>query len=444
MKSDAHRTDRRLGKADADHRVRPSIRIAVVLAAGLCALALIAPLRSARAPRSATEPASALPPATEESASLPDGAPQRVQDKESANDIASTPLSAPAHPAPPAFHPEPTPETRQLVSTLVSLELTNGVLTDQRAAAWKQNLRQLVEYGPAAVPAIQEFLATKLDVALGDDGRQMLGYSSVRASMFDALAQIAGPEAVAALSGTLQTTAAPMEIALLAQDLDKLEPQQHQEEALNAARQALGAAGSHKLETADVAPLFEVLQKYGGAGVVPELEKATGQWNYYGTIALAQLSDGAGIPSLVQIAQDPKAESTTRDAALQMLAQVADQSPKARAALVGQARLNAISEFAWRLLAPVLGGDQVGFRNSAFEHPQGLPQVGGQRTTLTSDNQNFYASPASLTPEQTAQRVTLMDELLSATSNPTAQEVLQEWKSPLMLRLSQLSAAAAN
>jgi hypothetical protein len=336
---------------------------------------------------------------------------------------------------------EPTPETRLLVEKLITLEPENGILTEEFAGAWKQNLQLLVKQGPAAIPAIREFLAKNLDTVFGDEGRQMLGYSSARVATFEALTQIGGSEGVAALSGVLQITADPMEIALLAQDLEKLEPQQHQSEVLSATRQALDIAGGHKLESTDVAPLFEVLEKYGGADAVKELEKAAGQWNYYGTMALAQLPDGAGIPSLVQIVQDQKTTTGARDGAIQMLAQASDLSPGARAALLEQARLNGISDFAWHMLVPVLGGDQVGFVNSAFEHQQGLPQVGGLRTSCTSDNQTVYAMPGSLTADQLNQRIALIDELLAVTSNPSTKGLLEQQRSALSSRASAVIAS---
>src|SRR5215831_16547225 len=158
-----------------------------------------------------------------------------------------------------AVQRQPTPETRLLVESLVKLQPENGLLTEELATSWKQNLQRLVQQGPAAIPAIQEFLAKNLDTVFGEGGRQMLGYSSARAAMLEALTQIGTAEGVAALSGVLQTTADPMEIALLAQDLEKLEPQQHQAEVLSATRQALDIAAGRKLESTDVAPLFEVL-----------------------------------------------------------------------------------------------------------------------------------------------------------------------------------------
>ena len=198
-----------------------------------------------------------------------------------------------------------------------------------------------------------------------------------------------------------------------------------------AARQVLATASARKLEASDVAPLFEVLQKYGGPAVITELEQAAKHWSYYGTIALAQLPDGAGIPGLISITQDPKTANGAREAAFQMLAQVFPQSPEARAVLLQQARSGAISDYAWRIMAPVLAGDQVGLLNSAFEDHQGLTGARGLRTTRTSDNQSYFVLPSNLTPDQVAERTALIDELLVATTDATAREVLEQSKNRL-------------
>jgi HEAT repeat protein len=345
-------------------------------------------------------------------------------------------ISAPPQVAPPVPQAEPTPQTRQLVSSLVKLEPQNGILTDDFAKRWKQNLQQLVQQGSAGIPAIQEFLRQNLDYAFGDTGRQLLGYSSARGAMFDALAQIGGAQAVAAMTGVLQTTGDPREIALLAQSLEKLDPGQHQQEVVNAAEQALALAREQKSPTMDVAPLFEVLQKYGGAAVVGDLQNAARQWNYYAPIALGQLPDGAGIPTLLQMAQDPNVTGNMRSATLLSLAQVFDQSPEARAALEAQARANSISGFAWVIMAPVLAGDRVEFYDSAFDNRQGPPEVVASRSTSTSDNQRFYSIPVEISPAQGSQRLAFIDEMLAATSDPDARVALQQSRSQLANRLS--------
>src|SRR5947209_8546404 len=82
--------------------------------------------------------------------------------------------------------------------------------------------------------------------------------AAARAAMFHALVQIGGAEGLAGTLQTLQTTADPREIAVLAQNLEKLAPGLHRQEAIEASRDALAMAALGKLEGADVAPLFEV------------------------------------------------------------------------------------------------------------------------------------------------------------------------------------------
>jgi hypothetical protein len=323
---------------------------------------------------------------------------------------------------PPLFTAEPTNELRQLVDLVSHWETTREPA--EQAAAWKQHIQELINQGPASVPAIGEFLARNTDYDFGAAAGEAIGYRSARAALIDTLTQIGGPEAISALATVLRTTADPQEIARIAQDLDKLEPSQHRQEVVDAARQALELAGGRKLETGDVAPLFEVLQKFGGSEIVADLQKAAKQWNYYATISLAQLPSGAGIPSLLQLAQDPGTTGSVRDASLQMLAQLSDQSAEARNALLDLARQNAISRFTWRMVAPVLAGDQVSLLNSGFDSAP--TEVNGLRTTSTSDNQHFFASPLTLTAEQGNRRLALIDELLSSTNDPFAREALQE------------------
>jgi hypothetical protein len=342
-----------------------------------------------------------------------------------------------------ALRREPTRETQALVNSLVRLELQNGALTREQVADWKSSFQKLIQNGPSAVPAIREFLSSNTELDFGAGSRQWLGYVSARNAMVGALMEIGGPEAVSALQQTLQTATDPTEIAILAQDLDKLQPEQHRVEAVEAARQVLEIAGTRKLETKDVAPLFELLGNYGGAGAVPDLQKAATQWSYYAPMALGLLPEGAGIPSLVQLVQDDHTSVCTRDTALQMLAQASDQSREAYDVLIEQARLGAISEFGWRLMGLVLSGDRVGYLHSAFEDAEEINQQTGVRTTSTSDNQHFYSVPASLTPVQAQQRTRLIDELLIATKSPTAVDVLVESKASLSRHIAQVGLVTA-
>jgi hypothetical protein len=253
--------------------------------------------------------------------------------------------------------------------------------------------------------------------------------------MIDALTQVGGPSGVGALTGTMETTADPREIALLAQGLDKLEPGQHRQEAIAAASQVLAMAADGKLPDRDVAPLFEVLKNYGDASLVPELEQRARRWGYYAVAALAQLPEGAGIPSLIQIAQSESWNSGARDAAWQMMAQVASAYPDARAALVEQVRQNKLSKFNWASMSTLLGGDQIQFKNSAFD----TPFSGSESSSTASGDQRLYAAPTveSLTPDGMNQQMALIDELLAATSDPTATLALKQSRALLLRRISQ-------
>src|SRR5258705_495689 len=60
--------------------------------------------------------------------------------------------------------PEPSPMTRQLVTSLSQLDVGHGPITPEQAGAWKQTLQQLAEQKGAAIPAIREFLEKNLDI----------------------------------------------------------------------------------------------------------------------------------------------------------------------------------------------------------------------------------------------------------------------------------------
>ena len=67
----------------------------------------------------------------------------------------------------------------------------------------------------------------------------------------------------------------------------------HRQEFLDAAKQTLAMASNGGLPNRDVAPLFEIYQKFGDAQSVGDLERSANQWNFYSMIALAHLPEGA-------------------------------------------------------------------------------------------------------------------------------------------------------
>jgi hypothetical protein len=250
------------------------------------------------------------------------------------------------------------------------------------------------------------------------------------------LRQIGGPEALGLSRQVLQNTADPLEIALATRNLEEAAPGQYTQEAVNSARDALSALTQNQVTNVDAAPLFQVLQIYGGAGVVEDLAKAAPEWNYYAPIALAGLPSGQGIPALIQLAQDPTGLQTGNNKfALQMLAQVASNYPDAAAALAALAAGNQVTDAAWRSIAGGLGGDQYQF---ARQFPQNTPAVeSGSSATLSTSaggNQTFYSVPlpADGSAPDLNQRLAVIDQLLAASvNNSAAASALQQARARL-------------
>lgn len=189
----------------------------------------------------------------------------------------SLPAYSPIPPAPTVHHAEkekggapvpaegPFASPVELVTELTSLNTAGGPVTSEQASTFKKNLAELVAQGSSSVPAIQGFLDKNLDVEYEEvAGGDQLGYPSLRASLFDTLRQIGGPEAEGALLQTLKTTAIPSELLELAKDLDQQAPGQYRDQILNAAQEALNMASANQLgNNAEVGPLFRVFEIYG-------------------------------------------------------------------------------------------------------------------------------------------------------------------------------------
>ena len=249
--------------------------------------------------------------------------------------------------------------------------------------------------------------------------------------MIGAVAQIGGPEALALSREMMRLTAEPPEIALLAANLERLAPEQPdwRGEALQAARECLTLTAISPPKNQDVAPLFEVLNRYAGASAVPDLERASGNWNYYASMALAQLPDSAGVPSLIRMAQEQNGPI-----AFQMLAQLAGANPEARRALLDLATAKMIPPSAWPHLQPVLQGHQFHFSDSVFDESGDTASLDGMKMVhVAKGNQNYYLTTDAtrLSKDHLDQQTALVDALAAVVEDPGATTVLDEAKTAL-------------
>jgi hypothetical protein len=327
--------------------------------------------------------------------------------------------------------PNGTAAAEQALARLSKLEV-KGALTAEQAAAVKQDLQQLVAEGAGGIPAIRQFLQQNRDLSLDElKGGSSTGYPTLRAGLIDGLRQIGGPDAQGVLADTLRTTADPSEVGMLARHLEELAPGQYREEAVNAARETLAQMAEGK-STADVGPLFQILQNYGDSSVLADIQKIVPNWQHYALMTMAGLPDGQGIPTLIQQAQQSTGPAGNSIFALQMLAQVASQYPDAGASLVEQAKAGQIPDRAWRRIGDALSGDQYQFAKDANVDAATLMRTPGTKTYhINNVNENFYSTPLPPDAPDLTQRRALLDQLLAATSNPAATEALQRAKAAL-------------
>jgi len=317
------------------------------------------------------------------------------------------------------------------------LAVGRGPVTVEQASAWKEKLRQLEQQGQLSIPAIREFLGKNLDINFDADAdRKLVGYPSLRLALLDTLQKIGGPEAVATTAQVLQTTADSLELATATKYLEETEPDKYRQMAVNAAREALNLAAEGKWDDRDVKPLFELLRKYGGGVVAPDLEKASVQWKYYATMALADLPDGQGIPALLRLAQPSSDPSAAKDDfILHILAKVSPQYPEVRALLIEQARSDRIPASTWPSIASALAGVQFNFGTQFFD-PVSPGGTGGTNYHLEA-NQNFNRSPvtANWSAADFNQHLDLINQLLAVTANAAAIQALQNAKTRLSARM---------
>lgn len=305
----------------------------------------------------------------------------------------------------------------QAMAVLAGVNTAAGALTGQQVAALNAALQQLRSQGAAAIPAIERFFEQNEEIdfdALA--GGDQVEYGSLRLGLIDVLGQIGGPEATAAELRLLAGTADPLEIALLTRQLEQESPGQYREAELTAAREALQQAMQSGWRGGDVSALFETMQAVGDASVVAPLKDAVNRWNYYATLALAGLPDGAGISELIDLAQDPATRAMgTGDYALRPLAQVAWLYPDATRALVDQAQLNQIPDSAWPTVIASLEGGYIQYGNQIFGPTTAAP---------VWSEQNIR------------QRLGVLNDLLTVTTNATARQSLQNAIANLTTRLT--------
>jgi hypothetical protein len=213
----------------------------------------------------------------------------------------------------------------------------------------------------------------------------------------------------------------PAELLALANGLEQEAPGQYREQILAGAQEVVNMASANQLGTnIEVGPAFRMLQNYSAANTTADAAN-NDPLQFYNAVALANMPDGQGLSSLLQMA---KTSGGSQTVATEMIAQLAGQNSQALDALAQMAQSGGISQDVWVKLAPILGGDQY--------------QIGDAKNSqLAAGGQNFAIVNGALTPDQINQRISMIDKFLGMVPDDSAAAAaLQHQKGILNGRLA--------
>ncbi len=208
-----------------------------------------------------------------------------------------------------------TPE--ELLQRLAALHIPPGAGQSRALRPVIALLEQLTQAGPAALPAIRQFLNSGQDVAYDAPGGKgardiksitaALTPRSLRLGLFDVVAQIGGTDAEAILAESLTVTGSGLELACLTQRLEELTPGTYQAAASAAARALLARTGPGSAER-DY--LFGVLRRFDDTSYVvsaqAQLVQPDGQVDRGALRYLQQSLGEQSIPLVAQLYKDPR------------------------------------------------------------------------------------------------------------------------------------------
>jgi hypothetical protein len=319
---------------------------------------------------------------------------------------------------PPAQVPEipaarGTDVAEQAIGRLSQLKPKEPLTADQ-AEAVKQDLQQLIAEGDGAIPAIRQFLKQEQDFGFDSATSKLVGSPTLRTALIDTLRQVGSPEAMEVSHQVLGEAVDPLEVAQLARNLEEKAPGQFRQDELAAARNSLDLAADGKLKGRDVSPLFELFHAYGDESVAAQMKQIAerGKWLNYLPFVMAELPNGIGVSALTELADNPTVMARDQQSSIfKALAVAAANHREAATALAERARANQIPDAGWTQVALAISGNYSRpYTDTVFGGGTGQPV---------------------LSPEQVTQRLSLIDQLLAATTSPTARDALNQARTRL-------------
>lgn len=249
--------------------------------------------------------------------------------------------------------PAPAPPARILTVTnrvspaeiLARLQTLRTATNSARSARLViHEFERLIEAGPAALPAIREFLRQNVDVdydaASRRRGRMPTEFNlppTLRLGLFEAAKRIGGDGAAQVLVEALQATGRGAEVAYLAFALQEMQPNTYRETALAAARQLLArpavAGATNPWEKLDRDYLYDVLTFYqDGTYVAAAQAQVIQPGGQVDAVALRYLQQALGERSVAVAAQawqDPRVPADQKEPLARVALTYAGADPQA-------------------------------------------------------------------------------------------------------------------
>jgi len=329
------------------------------------------------------------------------------------------PAPAPLAPVAPIVVSAARPDPREIIERLQGFKFAAAVQGQGQPPVQSRQVRRLlhefeilVDAGPTALPAIREFLARNLDLDYqpgaikgprdGSVQTDFLVPPSLRLGLFDALRQMGGSQAEAALADVLKSTARGVEVAYLARVLQEMAPNKYRDTAVATVKELLAnpVIEAAALDKNDRSYLFGVLQFFNDAsyaGIAQgQLLAANGQVDRAALTYLHKSLGEQAVPIVANAFQDPR------------LTDAASKEPLARVALafVGT-NPQAEQMFGKAVRDPALAGDPIrnlvedlnqdGFANRRVTTPEDV-KLANFRFALTEQylQQPFVQSDKTL------------------------------------------------
>lgn len=243
--------------------------------------------------------------------------------------------------------PDPTIEpanARDLLADLQSLVWDEGAESEERMAYLLQRLRL---QGDDALIPLRDYL-------LKSDGSDT-DSPELRRALLEVLLNLGLPEVEGIALEVLASQPAAMEVWQLGQYLESVYPGKYSDAIRTVAEQAL----IHS-DPATILPgeYFQFLGELGDDQTALLLSALPMHQEAYGSLALAGIPDGSGVPLL---AADARAFEAGRDTmqgrlAIQLLAQQAPQFPEAAAVLIELAQQGVIPQDLWPYVLEIVAG----------------------------------------------------------------------------------------